>query len=123
MEPIAQFVSTLLNSRQQAHVFHWQTVGEGSFAVHKALNEYYDEIVEAVDGLVESYQGKYGIIKGYNLSFQVREDNNPIIYFHGLAQYVDNARTKIPQDSYLQNQVDEIVNLIDSTRYKLQNLR
>ena len=50
---IGQFVSTLFASRTQAHVFHLQTTGEGSFATHKALNDYYDEIVGITDGLVE----------------------------------------------------------------------
>ena len=33
--------------------------------MHSALNIYYDDIVGLVDGLVESYQGRYGIITGY----------------------------------------------------------
>ena len=61
-EVMASFVSTLFHSRTQAHTFHLQT---NSFAAHKALNEYYDEIINIVDGLVESYQGRYGILKGY----------------------------------------------------------
>lgn len=62
---IGQFISTLFASRTQAHIFHLQTIGEGSFAMHSALNIYYDDIVGLVDGLVESYQGRYGIITGY----------------------------------------------------------
>ena len=46
---MGQFVSTLLASRTQAHIFHLQTP---SFAAHKALNEYYDEIVGITDGIV-----------------------------------------------------------------------
>lgn len=122
MDPIAALISTLLNSRQQAHIFHWQIEGEGSFAAHKALNEYYDAIVDHVDEVVESYQGRFGIIRGYNLNFQVKEDNNPMIYFEALAKYVETARTKITQDTYIQNQIDEIVKLIESTKYKLKFL-
>ena len=47
---IGQFISTLFASRTQAHVFHLQTP---SFAAHKALNEFYDEIVDITDGIVE----------------------------------------------------------------------
>ncbi len=65
---MGQFVSTLMASRTQAHIFHLQTP---SFAAHKALNEYYENIVDIIDGLVESYQGKYGIITGYvNVTIQ-----------------------------------------------------
>ena len=111
MEEVAKFISNLLNSRQQAHVYHWQAVGEGSNAVHEALNEYYDKIVKKVDGLVESIQGRNGIIRGYDLQFTVREDNKPLVYFQALVKYVEVIRQRLPQDSYVQNQVDEIVAL------------
>ena len=123
MEEVAKFVSTLLNSRQQSQVYHWQAVGEGSNAVHVALNEYYDKIVKKVDGLVESIQGRNGIIRGYNLEFAVREDNKPLVYFQALVKYVEVIRQRLPQDSYVQNQIDEIVDLIETTKYKLENLR
>ena len=123
MEEVAKFVSTLLNSRQQSQVYHWQAVGEGSNAVHVALNEYYDKIVKKVDGLVESIQGRNGIIRGYNLEFAVREDNKPLIYFQALVKYVEAVRQRLPQDSYVQNQIDEIVDLLETTKYKLENLR
>ena len=123
MEEVAKFISNLLNSRQQAQVYHWQAVGEGSNAVHTALNAYYDEIIPLVDGLVESIQGRNGIISGYNLQFTVREDNKPLTYFQALVKYVEIVRERLPQDSYVQNQIDEIVDLIETTKYKLENLR
>jgi len=53
-------VSGILHSRTQIHIYHLQTK---SFAVHKALNDYYDGVVDLFDGLVESYQGKHGIFR------------------------------------------------------------
>jgi DNA-binding ferritin-like protein len=121
-QAIAEFVSTLLASRNQAHVYHWQAQNVGSFSAHKALNEYYDEIVDLVDGLVESYQGKYGIVRGYSVSSNIREDGSYKMYFDALSKYVELKRQRITQDSYIQNQIDEIVGLIESTKYKLINL-
>ena len=119
---IGQFISTLFASRTQAHVFHLQTP---SFAAHKALNEYYDEIVGITDGIVESYQGKYGIISGYgNIALQEYQSCEGIImYFTTLCMYVEKNRVSLPQDSYIQNQIDEIVALIETTKYKLINLQ
>ena len=57
-----KLISYLFHSRTQAHIFHLQTQ---SFAEHMALNTYYDGIVPLIDGIVEAYQGKYGIVKGY----------------------------------------------------------
>jgi len=121
-EIIGQFISTLFASRTQAHVFHLQTP---SFAAHKALNDYYDEIVGITDGIAESYQGKYGIITGYgNIALQEYQSCEAIImFFETLCMYVEKSRQILPQDSYIQNQIDEVVALIKSTIYKLRFLK
>jgi hypothetical protein len=123
MEQFATLIGTLLQSRNQAHIYHWQVTGEGSDAAHRALGEYYDGIVDLVDALVESVQGRYGIVRGYKMSGSIREDNNFVVYFEALCKFVESTRQQIPQDSYIQNQVDEIVALIENTKYKLINLR
>jgi len=40
-----------------------------------------------------------------------------------LVKYVEAVRQRLPQDSYVQNQIDEIVDLLETTKYKLENLR
>lgn len=119
---LGQFISTLFASRTQAHVFHLQT---NSFAAHKALNEYYDGIIDLADGIAESIQGKYGIITGYsNIDLLEGNDCNEVIkYFTALEMYVERARQTMPQDSYIQNQIDEVTALIVSTIYKLKFLK
>ena len=119
METINQFVSTLFASRTQAHIFHLQTP---SYAQHKALNKYYERIIELIDPFIESYQGKYGFIRGYSSPASFREDDDTIKYFESLCSYVEETRVNLPQDSYIQNQIDEVVALIESTKYKLINL-
>ena len=47
-ELVSQFMSTLMSARTQAHVFHLGTKGPGSFAAHKALNEFYDDSVDNI---------------------------------------------------------------------------
>ena len=105
MEQFGTFIGTLMQSRNQAHIYHLQT---SSFAQHKALQEYYEGIVDLIDGLVESFQGRYGILRGYKMAGSIKEDENALMYFEGLAKFVETIRTQIPQDSYIQNQVDEI---------------
>jgi hypothetical protein len=115
-----QFVSTLWQSRTQAHIWHHQTQGVGSFSEHKALENYYDEIVELVDGFVESVQGKYGIIYGYS-SYPLADwkEGGSLEYFQMLCGFVEEGRKTLPQDSYIQNQIDEIVGLLYETKYQL----
>jgi len=120
---MASFISTLFSSRTQAHIFHLQVTGPGSFAAHSALNTYYDEIIGLVDGIVESYQGRYGIITGYKGEGQWIEDITQVVkYFDALCMYVEKNRGSLAQDSYIQNQIDEVVALIESTKYKLSKL-
>jgi hypothetical protein len=121
-----KLISTLMASRDQAHIFHWQTTGPGSFAAHMALGGYYDAIPDMVDALVEAYQGKYGIVKGYVPAerFDEYNESTALKYFKGLATYVDRVYNKIPkEDTNIINQLDAFKDLIYTTIYKLENLK
>lgn len=114
-------ISKLFHSRNQVHVFHLQTK---SFAEHKALNDYYDDVVDIIDGLVESYQGKYDILTSYE-SYKILnyESNEQLLkYFKELESNIEENR-KSNKDSYIQNQIDNAVELINSTIYKLKFLK
>jgi len=121
-----QLASLFFHSRTQAHVFHLGVKGPGAFAAHSALNTYYDEIVGLIDGLVESYQGKYGLIKfqpvnGLDTNCDIK---NIIGYFEKLCVALDKLRKDEKlKASYIQNQIDGIEELLYSTKYKLVNLQ
>jgi DNA-binding ferritin-like protein len=121
-----KLISTLMASRDQAHIFHWQTTGAGSFAAHMALGGYYDAIPDMVDALVEAYQGKHGILKGYEPAerFDEYSKEGAIKYFKALVTYVDRVYNKIPkEDTNIINQLDGFKDLIYTTIYKLENLQ
>lgn len=120
MEQFGTFIGTLMQSRNQAHIYHLQT---NSFAQHKALQEYYEGIIPLVDGLVETYQGKYGILRGYKMANTIKEDGNAITYFEGLCKFVEVIVAALPQDGFLINQYDEVIALIQGTKYKLKFLQ
>jgi hypothetical protein len=117
MKDIEAFSLALLNSATCAHLQHWQTK---SFSQHKALGKYYKTIPDLVDRLVESYMGRHGQVGEFEEEFEIEKD--PIRYFKDLQKYVDKNRGHLPEDSEIQNTVDEILDLIDSTLYRLQNL-
>ena len=114
---IEGFFSCLLHSVTQVHIFHFQTK---SYAAHIALGSFYEDVEDLVDTLIESYQGKYGIVKGYKNS-QLKDLTNPVDYFKDLHQEVESSR-KLFTDSDLLNIMDEIKTLIKTTLYKLENL-
>jgi hypothetical protein len=113
-----QFISTLHQSKQQSITWHHQTT---SFSEHKALQNYYEEILERIDGLVESIQGYAPRITSYTLSNPVDwKEGGSAIYFKGLYDFVETNRKTIPcQESWVQNQIDNISELISNTRYQL----
>jgi hypothetical protein len=120
-DDFCDMVCNILHSRNQAHVFHLQTK---SFAEHKALNDYYDGVVDLFDGIVESYQGKYGIIKNFK-TFKIEQYRNgkkTISYFERLLDIIEENRDSV-DDSYIQNQIDTVQELINSTIYKLRFLK
>ena len=114
-------VSTLLFSQTQVHIFHLQTK---SYSEHKALQGYYEGIDALVDGIIESYQGKYDIIKNYDSikTEDYKSSEQVINYFKSLDTMIISARKEV-KESYLQNQIDTVQELIYSTLYKLRFLK
>jgi hypothetical protein len=120
--PVSLF-SKLFESREMAHIYHLQVNGEqGSHAAHTALNEYYDSILDFIDDLIETYQGQYGILDGYDIiDTNTTRTKDKVEYFEDLVEFVKNGRKAISsEDTHLQNIVDEVVALIYRTLYKLK---
>jgi hypothetical protein len=118
---IKNMVSTLLHSQTQVHIFHLQTK---SYSEHKALQNYYEGIDSLVDGIIESYQGKYDIIKNYDtIKVEDYSSSEQVInYFKSLDNMIEKARINV-KESFIQNQIDTVQELIFSTVYKLKNLK
>jgi hypothetical protein len=117
---VAKFVSTLFNSREQSHILHLQT---NSYSVHKALGKYYQDVIDLIDKYVETYQGKYGIVKGYTPVSKFIEGNNMAIsYFKDLEKKISGMKDKLPKDLDLENAYADILQLIHSTNYLLNYL-
>jgi RNA binding exosome subunit len=117
-EKFSYFVSYLKDSFDQAVVWHHQT---DSYAVHKALNKFYDGILDLTDGLVESVSGIHGRPMKYQIDSPV-DYKNPeqvIKYFKSCYNMIEKERKDIYQESWIQNQVDEISALFASTLYLL----
>jgi DNA-binding ferritin-like protein len=118
MENCALFLATMLHSATNTHFFHWST---DSYSKHKALAKYYDSIIDLTDTFAESYMGKYGKFTSFPSVYHQPKD--PIRYMESLQSFVAEARQDLPQDSELQNIIDEISDLINSTTYKLKFLK
>lgn len=116
-EEVCEFVAALLHSGTVAHFMHWAT---NSFAAHDALGTYYAEIIDLVDEFAESYMGRHEQLKKFPADFHNADD--PKKYFESMRRFVAESRQHLPQDTELQNLIDEIADLINSTLFKLRFL-
>lgn len=112
-------LSILLHSVTQVHVFHLQTK---SYAEHIALNEFYDQMPGLVDRLAEAYQGKYGIAQYKNISGleNYKSKEQVIEYLLRLDILINKNK---PEDGFLLAIIDDIQELLYTTKYKLENLQ
>jgi len=110
----------LLHSATLTHLMHFKTL---SYSEHVALAGYYDLIPDLVDGLVESIQGAYEVIIEPYPSMFGTGDAEPLAYMISLRDYVRDYRGEMPQDNEIQNEIDNVANLLNTTVYKLKFLK
>ena len=114
----------LLQNMAQTKLLHWQALLLGQ---HKALDKLFKGLEDLGDKLIESLMGKYGrpVLSDENLSIKLYNFKNPkegdLTEFMGhLDQcYNVDCRSVLDQsaDSELINIIEEIVALIDQTKY------
>lgn len=115
MHEAGEFVLTLMHASTNAHILHLRT---RSYAQHMALGTFYQELPELVDQLAEAIQGAEQKLLDFPMDYYSPADT-PLEELVQLKEYVDEERKELPQRSEIQNIVDEIAQLIDSTIYKL----
>jgi hypothetical protein len=108
-------IGQLFQSRDTIHIAHLQTV---NYAEHKALNKYYDSLLDLTDDLLETYFGTIG--KRINIKIPASEYVNPQQHLKQLMEYVKKHRGVFgTENTHIQNIVDEILALIAKTLYLL----
>jgi len=117
---IGELVMRLFHARTAAHVMHLQT---RSYATHKALNDFYDGIVDLADTIAETWQGDYGLIPDFPPRYTPYTE--PLKLLEDLGEWIEKHRTECcdEDDSYLQNEIDNVCTLIRQTQYKLKFLK
>lgn len=116
---IGEFLLICFHARTNAHVLHLQT---RSYTAHKALNEFYDEIVDLADSFAEAYIGSYGLIEFPETPYEPHTDALKLL--DEMDEVAESAREALTKgDTHLLSTLDEITALVASTRYKLRFLK
>lgn len=113
-------IGTLLMSVSYAHLFH---LIRSSYATHMALDEYYKEMPESVDRLAEAYLAETNVAKFACCVVPTNDD--PIDYLTDIRNYLIEypKQTAGELKSNFQSLLDDAVNIIESTLYKLKRLQ
>lgn len=118
------FFGKLFQIRDGIHLRHLYPTSPkllGSGWEHKALNDFYESILDLTDGLIESYQGKYGLI---DITIPSTSKMDSISTLKELAKLTDDGKAySLFKESWIKNQLDEISKLTYQTLYKLENLK
>ena len=115
---IEQLVAKTFASRNAAHLQHWRTE---TYAEHKALEKFYNQIIDLVDNLVEAYQGAFGLMGAVDVK-QV-SPANITTHLAKEVMWLNEYRSKCTKGlPALENLMDSVTDLYLSTIYKLKNL-
>ena len=114
------FVGILFLARDVTHSVHLNT---RSYSKHKALQRFYENIIELADNFAEAYQGRHGLMGPISLQ-SAKKTTNIIEFLENQLEEIEADRYKIcdETDTTIQNLIDEIVALYLATLYKLRFL-
>lgn len=117
---MAEFIGLMFLARDVTHSVHLNT---RSYAKHKALQDFYEGIVDLADGLAEAYQGRHGLIGPITLH-SAKKSSNVIEFLQDQLAEIEKERYDVidKSDTALQNLVDGVIELYLSTLYKLRFL-
>lgn len=116
---IQQFIGLLFASRDYAHKSHLNTE---SYAQHKALGSFYNEIVDLADDLAEAWMGR-NLTKIGEIPIITPPKGEPLVVMKRLLEVLKDTRDFVNNDSTLSNIIDSIEALYLSTIYKLRFLK
>lgn len=123
MHAAQEFVALLFLSRDLAHKAHLAAKGQGSFAKHMALGEFYSGIIDLADAFTEQYQGEYEEILSIPPLYD-DEDGDIRTVLNKHKKLILEHRYEVCErdETSLQNTIDEIVGLYQRVNYKLKFL-
>lgn len=117
-EALGEFAQMMLHAVTNTHILHWRIIDKSEPA-HRTLGNFYTELSDKVDDVVETIMGKYQCQLPIQPNYYPPLDD-PREELQMLSDYVMEARNTLPPDSEVQNLLDEIQDLINKTRYLLR---
>lgn len=112
---LGEFFITLLHAATNGHILHLQTK---SYSEHKALQKYYEQLPDLVDAIIEQYQGAYQVIVEYPNMYEPPK-TDALQEVTSIRDFIVANRSVVGSYTSLQNEVDNLLSIVESTMYKL----
>jgi hypothetical protein len=113
-DAVKTLIACLMHGQIASRVLHWNTQ---SYAKHKALGKLYDVLGDGMDNYAESYMGIYG--RFGEVTVQTNGFGTPAELVEYLADAIQTMRDVLPNDTQLDNIIDELAAGIDRIAYLL----
>lgn len=114
-------LSELLAAAPRFHKLHLKVTRQGSFAAHMALNTLYNDIPGLVDDLTEQYQGVTETLMDIPEAAskpEMKTAMEAVAYLRDIYDRVDMVQESCTY-SEINNTLDEVKSLINTSKYKL----
>ena len=116
-------IEELFGTLQMSVVSGWRKhLRTAKYAKHEALDEFYKEMPEKVDALIEAWMGAHGKKVGSFQNILSSSNMNTLKYLGELKRVCKEGYALMGDNDELKSLLDDIVNLINSTLYKVKEL-
>jgi hypothetical protein len=116
-------IEELFGTLQMSVVAGWRKhLRTAKYGKHKALQEFYEEMPDKVDALIEGWMGAHGKKIGNFQNVLSSSNLNTLKYLNELKAVCKQGYSLIGDNDELKSLLDDIVNLINSTLYKVKEL-
>lgn len=118
---VEELIARVFYARNVAHFEHWRAQGVGGYARHVALGEFYDGVIDALDTLVEAYQGAFELI-GTVPAPKTKAEDIQAILIEDAGWIEKNHEAICKGNRAVANLIDGVTGIYLTTTYKLRNL-
>jgi hypothetical protein len=117
---IEQYFGTLQQSTVEAWRKHLKVSKKSQ---HETLNDFYEDIVDVVDKLIEDYMSIHGKVENYE-NLLSEKDMDALKYLETLREFTREGADELfdEDDTELFSDVDNILSVMDTAIYKLKEL-
>jgi nitrogen regulatory protein PII-like uncharacterized protein len=116
-------IEELFGTLQMSVVSGWRKhLRSAKYGKHIALQEFYEEMPDKVDALIEAWMGANGKKVGNFTNILSSANMNTLMYLKELKSVCKQGYPLMGDDEELKSLLDDIVNLINSTLYKVKEL-